>query len=39
LETTTSSSERATAERLGLLVEAVDAYAIFMRHADDTVAT
>jgi PAS domain S-box-containing protein len=38
-ETTTSSSGPATTERLGLLVEAVEEYAIFMLDPDGTVAT
>jgi PAS domain S-box-containing protein len=38
-ETTTSSSGPATAERLGLLVEAVEEYAIFMLDPDGTIAT
>lgn len=38
-ETTKSSSGSATTERLGLLVEAVEEYAIFMLDPDGTVAT
>jgi PAS domain S-box-containing protein len=38
-ETTTSSSGPASTERLGLLVEAVEEYAIFMLDPDGTVAT
>jgi len=38
-ETTKSSSGTATDERLGLLVEAVEEYAIFMLDPDGTVAT
>jgi PAS domain S-box-containing protein len=38
-ETTTSGSGPATTERLGLLVEAVEEYAIFMLDPDGTIAT
>ena len=38
-ETTTPTSGFATTERLGLLVEAVEEYAIFMLEPDGTVAT